>query len=404
MNPAPTLPAGFREFLGNAPAVESLRAAIAAGRLPHSLILSGPAGAGKYTLALMLAMAVECQRQPRELSSPRSQSNAQPLAGFCGTCSNCTRIASAANLEEQVAAAVLAREDLRETDKKETRVLIQPHPDVLILPPDPPQLLIKLGQVRTLIQRAHYLPSEAPRKIFILTSAAMMKEAANSLLKVLEEPPDTVLILILAENPGELLPTIRSRCATVRLGALPVEEVEALLATRRPDVPAKQRALIARLAQGAAGRALAFDLDSYTAARADALIFLRNAAAAAQSGNKSGAPRLASETWVQDVDHTALFKMTETYRAGADGQTKTSALLRALALLLEDLLLLDSGTPELVRNTDLRAELDRLSAALPFAWIDSASHALDQVHSGLRRNLLRSLSLDAFAAQLTTPA
>ena len=383
MDPAPTLPTGFDAFLGNAPAVESLRAAIAAGRLPHSLILSGPSGAGKYTLALLLAMAVECQRQPSDLSS-----SGQPLASFCGVCSNCTRIAAAANLEEQVAAAVLAREDLRETDKKETRVLIQPHPDVLILPPDPPQLLIKLGQVRTLIQRAHYLPSEAPRKIFILTSAAMMKEAANSLLKVLEEPPDTVLILILAENPGELLPTIRSRCGTVRLGALPVEEIESLLATRRPEVPAKQRSLIARLAQGAAGRALAFDLETYTAARADALIFLRNAAAAATK---------------DDPDHTALFKMTETYRAGADGQIKTLALLRALALLLEDLLLIDSGTPGLVRNTDLRAELDRLAAALPFAWIESASHALDQVHSGLRRNLLRSLSLDAFAAQLTTP-
>ena len=58
-----------------------------------------------------------------------------------------------------------------------------------------------------------------------------------------------------------------------------------------------------------------------------------------------------------EPDHTALFKSTETYRAGADGQTKTTALLRALALLLEDLLLLDSGTPELLRNTDLRAEL-----------------------------------------------
>ena len=391
MNPAHTLPAGFHHFLGNAPAVESLRAAISAGRLPHSLILSGPAGAGKYTLALMLAMAVECEAQPRELSS-----NAQPLASFCGTCHNCTRIAAAADLEEQVAAAVLAREELRETDKKETRVLIQPHPDVLILPPDPPQLLIKLGQVRTLIQRAHYLPSEAPRKIFILTAASMMKEAANSLLKVLEEPPDSVHIIILAENPGELLPTIRSRCANVRLGALPVEEIESLLTARRPEVPAKQRTLIARLSQGAAGRALGFDLDSYTAARADALIFLRNAA-----GGLSNAAGAAGNA---DLDHTALFKMTETYRAGADGQTKTTALLRALALLLEDLLLLDSGTPELLRNTDLRAELERLAAALPFAWIESASHALDQVHSGLRRNLLRSLSLDAFAAQLATPA
>ena len=375
-----SLPADFNEFIGNTSVVESLRTAIAAGHLPHSIILSGPAGAGKYTLALLLTMAIQCERQPRDLWS-----NGQTLAGFCGHCANCTRIASAANLENQVAAAVAAREELRETDKKDTRVLIQPHPDVLILPPDPPQLLIKLGQVRTLIQRAHYLPAEAPRRIFILTSASMMKEAANSLLKILEEPPPTVHIFILAENPGELLPTIRSRCASVRLGALPVEEIEGLLITRRPGVPPAQRALIARLSQGAAGRALAFDLETYTAARADALIFLRNAAASSRLfGSSSGlqaavkdhrregasAPgrSQADAAAESEPDHTALFKMTETYRAGAEGQQKTAALLRALSLLLEDLLLLDAGTPE------------------------------------LRRNLLRSLSLDAFAAQLATSA
>jgi DNA polymerase-3 subunit delta' len=376
------LPSDFSEFLGNTSAVESLRTAVAAGRLPHSLILSGPSGAGKYTLALMLAMSVECERQPRDLWS-----NGQALAGYCGHCSNCTRIASAANLEELVAAAVSAREELRETDKKETRVLIQPHPDVLILPPDPPQLLIKLGQVRTLIQRAHYLPAEAPRRIFILTAANMMKEAANSLLKILEEPPDTVHILILAENPGELLPTIRSRCANVRLGALPVEEIETLLAHARPEIRPQQRSLIARLSQGAAGRALGFGLDAYTAARSDALIFLRNASAGLSGGSS-------------EPDHSALFKMTETYRAGADGQQKTAALLRSLSLLLEDLLLLEAGTPELLRNIDLVAELERLGAALPFAWIEKTSHAMDQVQSGLRRNLLRSLSLDAFASQI----
>ncbi|MEO6804434.1 MAG: DNA polymerase III subunit delta' [Granulicella sp.] len=370
-----TIPATFNDFLGNSSAVEQLRTAIAAGRLPHSLILAGPAGAGKYTLALMLTMAVQCERQPRDLWS-----NGLSLASFCGVCRNCTRIASAANLEEQVEAAVAAREDLRETDKKETRVLVQPHPDVLIIPPDPPQLLIKLGQVRTLIQRSHYLPSEAPRKVFILTAASFMKEAANSLLKVLEEPPDYAHLIILAENPGELLPTIRSRCAIVRLGALPVEEIEMLLADHRTDVPAKQRTLIARLAQGAAGKALGFDLATYVAARADALLLIRNASS--------------------EADHTALFKMTETYRAGAEGQQKTAAMLRALSLLLEDLLLLNSGTPELLRNTDLRAELDQLSASLSFHWIENASRGLDQVYSGMRRNLLRNLSLDAFATQL----
>jgi DNA polymerase-3 subunit delta' len=383
---APTLPADFNEFLGNTHAVESLRTAIAAGRLPHAIILSGPAGAGKYTLALLLTMTIECERQPRDLWS-----NGQTLAGFCGHCANCTRIASAANLEEQVAAAVAAREELRETDKKETRILVQPHPDVLILPPDPPQLLIKLGQVRTLIQRAHYLPAESPRRVFILTAANMMKEAANSLLKILEEPPATVHIFILAENPGELLPTIRSRCATVRLGALPVEEMEMLLADRRPEILPQQRALIARLAQGAVGRALGFDLAAYTAARADALLFLRYAAAATNTSSNAG------------PDHTDLFKITETYRGGADGQQKTLTLLRAFSLLLEDLLLLNSGTPELLRNIDLRPDLDRLAAALPFDWIERASRAADQVHSGLRRNLHRNLSLDAFAAQLAEP-
>jgi DNA polymerase-3 subunit delta' len=161
-----------------------------------------------------------------------------------------------------------------------------------------------------------------------------------------------------------------------------------LLADRRPDVPPQQRTLIARLAQGAAGKALGFDLTGYIASRADALIFLRNAATV---GNGAGEP-----------DYTALFKMTETYRAGAEGQQKTSALLRALSLLLEDLLLLGAGTPELVRNIDLRAELERLGSTLDFAWIENASRGLDQVQSGMRRNLLRSLSLDAFAGQLTT--
>ena len=380
------LPATFNDFLGNSAAVDHLRAAIAAGRLPHSLILSGPAGAGKYTLALMLAMAVECERQPRELRSFSQAlgSSGQSLASFCGVCRNCTRIASAACLDDEVDKAVAAREELRETDKKETRVLIQPHPDVLIVPPDPPQLLIKLGQVRTVIHRAHSLPGEAPKKIFLFTAASFMKEAANSLLKVLEEPPDSVHIIILAENPGELLPTIRSRCATVRLGALPVEEIEMLVADRRPDVPAKQRNLIARLAQGAAGKALGFDLAAYTAARADALLLLRNAA--------------------NEPDHTMLFKMTETYRAGAEGQQKTVALLRTLALLLEDLLLLQAGTPEFLRNTDLRPELERLAQTLSFRWIEGAAQGLDQVYSGLRRNLLRSLSLDAFAGQLALSA
>jgi DNA polymerase III subunit delta' len=373
------LPSSFAEFLGNPSTVESLRAAIAAGRLPHSMIVAGPRGAGKYTLALMLTMALDCEQQPREIAP-----DGRSLASYCGVCRNCTRIAESADLETRVEEAVAAREDMRETDKKDTRVLVQTHPDVLILPPDPPQLLIKLGQVRTLIGRSQRTPSEAPAKVFVITSAAFMKEAANSLLKVLEEPPTYVHILILAENLGELLPTIRSRCAVVRLGALPAEEIEALLTRLRPESNKTERALLARLSEGAVGRALGFNLAEYVAARADALVILRSA--------------------MQAGDHSALFRMTETYRAGAEGQAKTTALLRALGSVLEDILLLQGGAPERVRNTDISRELQQFAGSIDFSWIEAAVRGLDAVQSGMRRNLLRSLSLDAFAAELGAPA
>ncbi len=370
-------PAAFAEFLGNTAVVENLRAAIAAGRFPHSLIVAGPRGAGKYTLVLLLTMALECERQPRELTA-----DGRELAAFCGTCRNCTRIAESADLQAKVDAAVAAREDMRETDKKDTRVLIQTHPDVMIVPPDPPQLLVKLGQVRSMIGRAQRQPSEAPRRVFIVTAAAFMKEAANSLLKLLEEPPAYAHLILLAENTGELLPTIRSRCSVSRLGAVPAEEIDALLARLRPDWTATQRSLIARLSEGAIGRALGFDLQASLAARTDALTMLRGAAGTGAS------------------DHTALFKMTETYRAGAEGQVKTTALLRALGSVLEDVLLMQGGAADRVRNVDILAEIRSMAETFNFGWIEAAVRGLDQVQSGMRRNLLRNVSLDAFATAM----
>ena len=172
-----------------------------------------------------------------------------------------------------------------------------------------------------------------------------MKEAANSLLKVLEEPPDHTTLILLTENPQELLPTIRSRAVVHRLGALPAADLETLLASRRPELKPQDRALAARLAEGAVGRALSVDLGAYLASRQDALVLLHNA--------------------LREPDYTQLFHATETYRAGADGQEKTVSLLRALGSLVEDLLLIVAGTPALIRNLDLAAELERLARDSP---------------------------------------
>jgi DNA polymerase-3 subunit delta' len=362
---------GFRDFLGNSATVTHLREAVRAERFPHSLILAGPRGAGKYTLALMLAKAVNCL-EPTETDG---------LPDFCGLCRNCARIGDSANLEELVAQAVSARDDLRETDKKETRILIQTHPDLLVVPPDPPQLLIKLGQVRQVIHVAYYRPPvESKRTFTIFTSSAFIKEAANSLLKVLEEPPEHTSLILLTENPQELLPTIRSRAVVHRLGAIPAADLEALLAERRPELKPKDRALAARLAEGAVGRALTIDLGVYLASRHDALVLLRTA--------------------LREPDYTLLFHATESYRAGAEGQEKTINLLRALGSLVEDLLLVVAGSPGLIRNLDLTADIEHLAQGLTVDWIDGAARALAQVEQGMRRNLLRSLSLDAMAVSL----
>jgi DNA polymerase-3 subunit delta' len=360
----------FSDFQGNADTVHQLREMLARDRFPHAVVLAGPQGAGKYTLALMLARTMNCL-DPRQTYG---------LPDFCGVCSNCTRIAQAEDLDSRFAEAVEAREGLRDTDKRETRILVQTHPDVLVVPPDPPQMMIKVDQVRQVIQTARYKPQEARRRVFVFADSAFMKEAANSLLKILEEPPDFATIFLLARNPGELLPTIRSRCVTFTLSALPPSEIEGYLEKSRPEWNARQRQLVARLSGGAVGRARNLNLEDYVAARKDALTLLSTA--------------------VRSAEHSDLFRTTETYRAGGEGKEKTDRLMGAVYGLLKDLMALVSGTPELVRNTDIAAELKSLAASVDFSWIAQAAQQLGYVQSGMRRNVLRPLSLDAFAIAL----
>ncbi len=360
----------FSDFHGNAEIVHRLRDMLVRERFPHAVVLAGGQGSGKYTLALMLAQAMNCL----------SPTTTDGLPDFCGKCANCARIAQAADLEARFAEAVEARENLRETDKKETRLFVQTHPDVLVIPPDPPQMMIKVDQVRRVIETIYYRPAEGRERIYIFTDSAFMKEAANSLLKVLEEPPEFATIFLLTENPGELLPTIRSRSMVLTLGALPAEEIERYLAQHRPEWKPAQRALVARLSEGAVGRARSFDLVAYTAARDHALSILDSA--------------------LRGGEHSELFKVTESYRPGAEGREKTERLIRTLYALLRDLLFINSGSPGLIRNTDIAAELTRLAESADFDWITAASDRLSEVERGMRRNLLRSLSLDAFAAAL----
>jgi DNA polymerase-3 subunit delta' len=379
---------GFPEFYGNGEVVHRLREMLGRDRFPHAVILAGPQGAGKYTLSLMMAKAMNCTGTATSGQSAIGSSRNHAVAGltshglpdFCGQCDNCRRIGEAADLEARCAEAIEIREAMRDTDRRETRILVQTHPDVLVIPPDPPQMMIKIDQVRHVNETIRYKPTEARRRVFIFSDAAFMKEAANSLLKVLEEPPESATIFLLARNAGELLPTIRSRCVSFTLSPLPLEHVEEYLAKHRPEWNQRQRQLAARLSGGAIGRAKSLDLDQYIQSRKDALTLLATA--------------------IRGGEHSDLFRTTEGYRGGSEGKQKTDQLVSAIYGLLHDLMALNSGAPELTRNSDIVAELKSLSSGIDFAWISAAAQQLGQVQSGMRRNVLRPLSLDAFAVGL----
>ena len=360
----------FSDFHGNSEIVHRIREMLGRDRFPHSVILAGPRGSGKYTLATMVARAMNCLEH----------ATTDGLPDFCGKCSNCVRIGQSEDLATRSAEALEARDALKESEKKETRLFVQTHPDVLVIPPDPPQMMVKVDQVRHVIDTIYFRPSEAKERVFIFPDSAFMKEAANSLLKVLEEPPEFATLFLLARNPGELLPTIRSRSMILPLVCLSNSEIDTYLARHRPEWSAQQRALVARLSEGAVGRARSFNLGEYARGRANALTLLGTA--------------------LGSGDHSELFKMTESYRPGADGREKMDLLVRCLYSLLEDLLFLQSGAPDLVRNTDLLPELRRLAPTASFEWLAEAAEGLGDVERGMRRNLLRSLSLDAFEAAL----
>ena len=363
---------GFSDFHGNADVVRRLREMLARDHFPQAVILAGPCGIRQIYLSLMLAKAMNC------LDANHVRTAFRISAAYAR---NCVRIAQAEDLSARCAEAVETRENMRETDKKETRLFVQTHPDVLVIPPDPPQMMIKVDQVRKVIESVYYRPAEGKEKVYIFTDSAFMKEAANSLLKILEEPPDFATIFLLTDNPGELLPTLKSRSMIVTLAPLTTDEIEQYLAKHRPEWKAPQRALVARLC----GR------------RSRPGPQLR-------SGRLHSRPRQRAHNFefcfARRPSMAIYSKLPKAIAPGRMAAKRSKNCCGLIYSLLQDLMFLGAGTPALVRNTDIQAELTRMAANADFDWIALAAHRLGEVERGMRRNLLRSLSLDAFAAAL----
>ena len=182
----------FLDFVGNRNALQQLSVDIAAGRFPHALLIEGPAGSGKKTLARLVAGAAVC-----------ADADHRP----CGICAACRKAADGV------------------------------HPDITEITGGSGDRSFHIDAIRALRNTAYVLPNEADCRVLILCDAhTMTPQAQNALLKILEEPPRHLRFILTCENRAQLLSTIRSRTAVISLGGVEWEEALPLLRQRLPDV------------------------------------------------------------------------------------------------------------------------------------------------------------------------
>ena len=362
---------GFSEFFGNEKIVAALRGGLRTGRVPHALLFTGPRGVGKFTLARMFAQAANCERSTDD---------------FCGECAACRQISQLAEPEKLTEQGLAERGESADAATVErVPLILQSHPDVWALVPDPVRLknpvarpMLRIGQLRA-VRRAAYFEPIGRRRVFILDGAETMRsDVANVLLKILEEPPGSATLLLTAPSPFSLLPTILSRCMQFHFAPLSVDEVETILRARSRRKPAEAK-LAAQLAEGSPGVALGLDLEAAVEQRNTALRILERAA------RGQGFAQLFRDT-------AALAK---------DRESSFEELLGVFYGLLSDLLEINAGLRSpLLRNPHLAKELEALSKLVDSGWIARALVGIDQWAAGARRNLNRQLGLDSLALSL----
>lgn len=324
---------GFADIVGHDRVKTILSTALRHGRLPPALLLSGPDGVGKKALALVSGRALVCEREEGD------------ACGQCGACG---------------------------------RALRGLHPDLMLVEPD--GATIKIDRVREVAREIGGRPFEARARAFVIDEAHLLTEqAANALLKCLEEPCPTSHVLLVSAAPQALLPTIRSRCQTLRVGSLP----PALLAdhlVKHHGLPADEARMRAVLSGGSLGAALAFEPEAYRGLRDGLLVLLEALPRQGPLERMEAAEKLAE---VEDLP----------------------LALTALRALLRDLAALAAGTPDrAAMNADVLPRLRALASGPLGRRAGLLASAVGETREALRTNANRLLSMDVLLETLAAPA
>ncbi len=319
----------FASIVGHSHLIELLRTAVARDRVPQSLLFAGPDGVGKRTVAIALAQALNCPRATRQARSAG--------ADGCGTCPTCRRIAAGT------------------------------HTDVALIDKGD-EASIKIKHVRDrVLDVIGYRPFEARRRVFIIDQADDMGwEAQDALLKTLEEPPPSAIVILVTAFPDTLLATVQSRCRRLRFGVLSDADVARVLESTC-TIEAPRARLMAASGGGSVARALEEEAGDVAEDRDAALELLQ----------ASGSPRMGAR-----LKAAAALAQHKSKRRDREA---LSARLALLASLCRDVTALRSGASAIVSNADLAGALTELGRVLDtdrlaraFATIVRAQQALDR--------------------------
>lgn len=339
-------------------------------RLAHAYLFHGPKGVGKDAMAVFLALTLNCRKGK---------------TGGCGECPSCIQILQLnyPHVHFVVPAPTRPR-GIKEPDYLQTiregmlQWIGHPHTE-MVFPSEMNTLpVIGIEQIRLLKTGVVLRVQEGLTRVIVISRADRMTDsAANSLLKLLEEPPERTVLVLTSHQPGMLLETIVSRCQKIRFHLLPEKEIYTALRERWNVVEDRAR-LLARMSGGSVQRALQLNNETFLAQRQEAVRFLETAL-------------LGSE-----MDRIELTEKT----AQKGEKAQVQEMLHLLIIWLRDLGHWQSGSFRLIMNIDQEDILTRWSGKWPGGKIDKSVVHVEQAIDLIEKNVYLPLVLMTLSNQL----
>jgi len=322
----------FWQIHGQNWAVELLKGHVSGNKLRHAYLFTGPTGVGRRTLALRFAQVINCTNPPTE-------------GEFCGECRDCRQLAALA------------------------------HPDLSLLQPEEGHKDILIDQVRALQRTLALSPYSAAYRIALLPDfQRATTQAANALLKTLEEPPNRVILLLTAIAPEGLLPTIVSRCEVIRMRSAPIDVTREYLQLEQ-GLDEEQARLLAHISGGRIGAAIRMIEDPSVLSRRKTQI-------------ETLLELLPSQRYQRFMIIRSFLRSLD------EPRQKVSEVLSTWLSFWRDVFLISSGGAVPLVNVDLTAQIEQVASQMSMLTARELIVAHEQALEGLNANANFQLLLE----------